>query len=1008
MLRLAFRTLVEPTLQHYNIPYTETMLQLSAPLSVCSAAAALTEHTVQASGKCKRRDTEAAHRVPHEEYEVEQQQHKQHKQHEDENDDDDDDDKHARKGALAGGYRDWSQNLLDAHQRLVRHERMRLIIILLSCTSATFYITAAFLSHFTAVALALIVCGELICTTACAATQVGYGMIVHARWSNYTFFMPFRGGRDFLRWQLAGWWCYCSTFLVTLAAALESEEMSPWVLLLAALLSVLSQACIFKSILLFDPHPRSHSFLEQNGEGVMALCAFSGAFLFTYVYQILDAFFFGSPTRSASSRTATTTMITSSSSSSSSGGGGRGGVMGGGEKSATTAGWWSLSWLLQHHGNTRRTRLPFVVVMLSIALAVPCVFIALGRTTHEWRRVAKLTARREEQREQHRHEQRRRRAKERRSARHVDPHSRSALAPPHTDSTATDSDDVYSYHSTNDSSDGVSEEVTTRSAVGGEGVLSTPTPPLVTDTRAGAGAGEAAAAGHAGCPPREITNHLATVWATGIANTLEVTLILCGTFAPLTLMAIVYYLTQSFTPSVLTWVQRVLPGLCSAMMGILLLSFMAYHARVGGVPRVVTELRVMVVTYCIYGMSILTALAYFTPVLLWPRVSTAYMPLSLGLLSIFGSYFQVRMAVRVGVYAVIGYVSYRQCERYRWDGWRGVVAPASVLPYLADVALVSFWLLYLPRYQGKPYYTGAQRSPRFIRWARKYIFADMARYFRFRLILDDPAAVHLRSGGDRRFIFSFHPHGVFAGTALVCTQTREWAEKMGHAEHRHITTHVATIVLNIPVLRDFNLSLGALSVSRPCIESSLQQGNSVLIVTGGQAEMIHTRRSDTQMTLITQHVGFVRLAIANRVPLVPLLSMAENNVMGLLQVPAIQRLTLHLLGFPLPVIPYGRFFLPLPYRTPLVMVVGKPVEIPADADANNPEHVARLAETYFSELKALFYRHRAEAGYPNMELVLRNDAAHKPARVREAHQTVEEKSIEKEEKLLQAGKAATS
>lgn len=35
---------------------------------------------------------------------------------------------------------------------------------------------------------------------------------------------------------------------------------------------------------------------------------------------------------------------------------------------------------------------PFVVSMLSISLTVPCILIALGRTTRQWRHVAKRAA----------------------------------------------------------------------------------------------------------------------------------------------------------------------------------------------------------------------------------------------------------------------------------------------------------------------------------------------------------------------------------------------------------------------------------------------------------------------------------------------------------------------------------------------------------------------------------------------------------------------------------------
>uniref|UniRef100_A0A0A9VW62 Diacylglycerol O-acyltransferase 2B n=1 Tax=Lygus hesperus TaxID=30085 RepID=A0A0A9VW62_LYGHE len=163
----------------------------------------------------------------------------------------------------------------------------------------------------------------------------------------------------------------------------------------------------------------------------------------------------------------------------------------------------------------------------------------------------------------------------------------------------------------------------------------------------------------------------------------------------------------------------------------------------------------------------------------------------------------------------------------------------------------------------------------------------------------------------------------------------------------------------MPLVRDFNLAMGGLIVSHPSIEASINRGNSVLIVTGGQAEMLHTKISDTDLTMITRHVGFIRMAIANRVPLVPLIALGENNVLGLLQFPSIQSVALKIVGFPFPVLPYGRWFLPLPYRAHVALLVGKPIDIPASARHDNPEDVQALSEKYFSELHALFDRRRA-------------------------------------------------
>jgi hypothetical protein len=242
-------------------------------------------------------------------------------------------------------------------------------------------------------------------------------------------------------------------------------------------------------------------------------------------------------------------------------------------------------------------------------------------------------------------------------------------------------------------------------------------------------------------------------------------------------------------------------------------------------------------------------------------------------------------------------------------------------------------------------------------------------------------------------LYSFHPHGIFPGTALFCSLTEAWVTAIAAKRKREeaddeglllendkegstTTIHAASVVFNVPLLRDFLLAVGARVVTRRSIESSLQQGNSVLIVTGGQAEMMLSVRSTTEMHLVTHHKGFIKIAVAQKVPLVPILCFSEQNVMDNISVPWLQRRTLKILGFPFPTIPYGRWYLPLPNITPLTIVVGAPVVAPDGLTPDDGPGIDALGEKYFEALRQLFYRHRAAAGYPQMELVLHHGAKH--------------------------------
>ncbi|ESL05652.1 diacylglycerol acyltransferase [Trypanosoma rangeli SC58] len=385
------------------------------------------------------------------------------------------------------------------------------------------------------------------------------------------------------------------------------------------------------------------------------------------------------------------------------------------------------------------------------------------------------------------------------------------------------------------------------------------------------------------------------------------------------------------------------------------------------VLRQLVAFRECVVVCSVYSVAIISFIIIYGPAFCLPFHSVgAYYTGAVTLaLSVAAPSRQLRTLLRFGVYAALGYATYVEYFRVL-ESHTALSALATLGYYAIDAAELLVWLWYLPSYDGKPEETGACRRLGFVTWAGKHLFRDIGNYFSYRVILEDES-VNMRDSSNQ-YIFAFHPHGVFAGSALCGIFSEAWKQKIGYNAKTYVSTHEASVVFNIPIIRDFNLSLGALSVTRAAIESSLSSGNSPLIVVGGQAELTLTKRSNKVMSLITYHHGFVRLALRHGVPLVPVISFAEQNVLSIVSAPTMQRATLKVLGFPFPIIPYGRWLLPFPHRTPLTLVVGSPLPIPHGASADNPNDVSALADAYFASQRILFYKHRAAAGYPEMEL----------------------------------------
>ncbi|KEG10818.1 putative diacylglycerol acyltransferase [Trypanosoma grayi] len=316
------------------------------------------------------------------------------------------------------------------------------------------------------------------------------------------------------------------------------------------------------------------------------------------------------------------------------------------------------------------------------------------------------------------------------------------------------------------------------------------------------------------------------------------------------------------------------------------------------------------------------------------------------------------------------------------------VEPFALWKFVADTVFTGYWLWYFRRYVGRPHISGRLYSAKSRDFFRRYVFSSIADYFDLRIIVDgkekeekekEENAGHVSNDcvdmndPENKYLFSFHPHGVFPGTAMWMPNTQQWDKAVGCNNKSYVTSHCADVVFSVPMMRDFVLSVGGLSVSRKGIEGSIVNGNSPLIVTGGQAEMVLTKMSDTEMHLVTHHSGFVRVAMLHRVPLVPIICFAEHNVMANISLPRIQRYAVKKVGFPFPTVPYGRWYLPLPTTRPLTVVVGEPIlPEPGMDSADIADHVQRYQRRYFKHLQVLFFKWRAKAGYPDMKLVLHN------------------------------------
>jgi len=100
-----------------------------------------------------------------------------------------------------------------------------------------------------------------------------------------------------------------------------------------------------------------------------------------------------------------------------------------------------------------------------------------------------------------------------------------------------------------------------------------------------------------------------------------------------------------------------------------------------------------------------------------------------------------------------------------------------------------------------------------------------------------------------------------------------------------------------------------------------------------------------------------------------MISFGECELFDNVRWPSVQKWFAKRVGFGYPHFPYGRWYLPLPRKHRIVLVVGQPLVVPTVQDPTLAEIDSYHAQ-YFQKVRALFDKYKKEAGYPAMELVI--------------------------------------
>lgn len=266
----------------------------------------------------------------------------------------------------------------------------------------------------------------------------------------------------------------------------------------------------------------------------------------------------------------------------------------------------------------------------------------------------------------------------------------------------------------------------------------------------------------------------------------------------------------------------------------------------------------------------------------------------------------------------------------------------------------------------------------FQRWRRLHVLIGVGKrsWFKPQIIYDDEKqlkACEMKglksdSKGGARAIFACFPHGVVSfHHGVLMTDTGGFMTKFPSfvTNRRDL---VASITLAVPGYRELLMWLGCVDAGKETAKNVLNSGKHLYILPGGEAEQLLTKYKKHRI-FVNNRKGFIKLAIEHGCALIPVYAFGETDMYHTTAFAlGVRKALMKHLRIAVPLF-WGIWGSPIPKRTTLSVVVGKPIAV----GKVEPENITRemVEETHAAfvrALKTLFDKHKKKCGYPEAVL----------------------------------------